>query len=154
MSRAATTWRSGVQLLGLEPCDELALANLLALLQVEPGHAAERLGGDLGLAPRDDVAGRGVRTVEAWVGVTLLIRVVATSGARSVMPLERAPDEPRADGGDDERGDDGEDPAAAIGLFVPVDAEAREVDGLVGGFHHVSRSGCSGLLRPRDGAGF
>ena len=55
-----------LQLLRLEAGDELALLHPLALLEVQPGDAADRLRGDLGLRAGHDVArgrqdGRGLR---------------------------------------------------------------------------------------------
>ena len=59
LARGGVLLPLGLQLLRLEAGDELALPHLLPLLEVQPGDAPDRLRGDLGLAPRDDVARGG-----------------------------------------------------------------------------------------------
>src|ERR1039457_1917454 len=123
-----------VELLCLEAGDELALLHALALFEVDPGDAADGLRRDLGLRASHDVT----RSREDRRG--LRRRHERRARGRDLgRPECHAPAYAREEKDRDDSGakrrHGGVEKAARAGAALTIDAQGRQVGGLVHGFH-------------------
>ena len=76
-----------------------------------------------------------MRIVEACVGVTRAARVVVTSGGRNATPPRERVKKKDPDESDAKRRHGGVEKAARAGAVLSIDAQGRQVGGLVQGLH-------------------